>query len=270
MSANSNIHKDHIPDRKKEKIGTTIFLISGSLFLCLAFIYIFAYAVPESKAEKQNAEKIATQQREYLDDKFANSIFNKMYRGVLNEKNNIIQVLYPYQQTVVSSENNSENDNNGFTIAMSESYLIENDKNKDDSLCTYVRIKADNDLVHLTNDNFAYIIDNSDNNENVFDENNKGQFNNNREQFSVSLKGTHVDVDRFDKNGDSDKSVTVRPHQEVEFSLCLHLPANMETEDLKSREYHWAVLDSNKESLAQWTSPISDVLKVDKARKFKF
>lgn len=268
MSANSNIHKDHIPDRKKEKIGTVTFLISGSLFLCLAFIYIFAYAVPESKAEKQNAEKIATQQREYLDDKFANSIFNKMYRGVLNEKNNIIQVLYPYQQTVVSSENNSENDNNGFTIAMSESYLIENDKNKDDSLCTYVRIKADKDLVHLTNDNFAYIVDNSDNNENVFDENNKGQTNKDRKQFPVSLKGTHVDVDRFDKNGDSDKSVTVRPHQEVEFSLCMHLSTNIKADTSKDESYNWAVLDNNKESLAQWEVPVSDFLKVDKARKF--
>ena len=54
-----------------------------------------------------------------------------MYRGVLNEKNNIIQVLYPYQQTFINDENSDENNNN-FTIAMSESYLVENSDKEDE------------------------------------------------------------------------------------------------------------------------------------------
>lgn len=265
MSANNSIHKDHTPNRKKEKIGTMFFLISGSLFLCIVLVYMFAYAVPESKAEKQRAEKVETQQREYLDDKFSNTMFNKMFRGVLNEKNNIIQVLYPYQQTLIEGESHSKD----FIIAMSESYLLKkNNKNKDDLLCTYVRIKADKDLVHLTNDNFAYIVDSSGDNKNVFDESNKGQINKDRKQFPVSLEGTHVDVDKFNKDGISHTSVTVHPHQEVEFSLCVL--ASMKTDTSKDEGYSWAVLNSDKESLAQWDVPVNDVLEVDKTRKFKF
>lgn len=260
------IHKDHIPDRKKEKIGTVTFLISLTVFFCIASIYVFAYAIPESKAEKQKVQQVETQQREYLDDKFENSIFNMMYRGVLNEKNSIIQVLYPYQQTLINDENSDEKNNN-FTIAMSESYLIENSDNEEDLLCTHVRIKADKDLVHLTNDNFAYIVDNSTN-KNVFDENNKGQTNKDRKQFPVSLRGVYVDVDKFDKKGDSDTSVTIRPFQKVEFSLCMHLSTNIKADTSKDESYNWAVLDNNKESLAQWEVPVSDFLKVDKARKF--
>lgn len=268
MSANNSIHKDHTPNRKKEKIGTMFFLISGSLFLCIVLVYMFAYAVPESKAEKQRAEKVETQQREYLDDKFSNTMFNKMFRGTLNEKSNIIQVLYPYQQTLINDENSDEKNNN-FTIAMSESYLVENSDKEDetDLLCTHVRIKADKDLVHLTNDNFAYIVDNSTN-KNIFDENNKGQTNKDRKQFPVSLRGVYVDVDKFDKKGDSNTSVTIRPFQKAEFSLCMNLSTNIKADTSKDESYHWAVLDNNKESLAQWTSPINDFLKVYKERKF--
>lgn len=267
MSANNAMHKDHIPDRKKEKIGTVTFLISLTVFFCVVSVYIFAYAIPESKAEKEKAQKVETQQREYLDDKFENSIFNKMYRGVLNEKNNVIQVLYPYQQTFINDENSDENNNN-FAIAMSESYLVENSDKEDeaDLLCTYVRIKADKDLVHLTNDNFAYIVDSSGDNKNVFDESNKGQINKDRKQFPVSLEGTHVDVDKFNKDGISHTSVTVHPHQEVEFSLCVL--ASMKTDTSKDEGYSWAVLNSDKESLAQWDVPVNDVLEVDKERKF--
>lgn len=267
MSANNTMHKDHIPDRKKEKIGTVTFLISLTVFFCIASVYMFAYAIPESKAEKEKAQKVETQQRDYLDDKFANSIFNKMYRGVLNEKNNIIQVLYPYQQTLINDENSDEKSNN-FTIAMSESYLVENRHNKDDLLCTHVRIEADKDLVHLTNDNFAYIVDSDDSNENFLDEGNRGQTNSSRKQFPVSLRGVYVDVDKFDKKGDSDTSVTIRPFQKVEFSLCMHLSTNIKADTPKDESYNWAVLDNNKESLAQWEVPINDSLKVDKARMF--
>lgn len=268
MSAEST-HKDHIPNSKKEKMGTLIFLISITVFFCIVFIYVFAYAIPESKAEKQKVQQVETQQREYLDDKFENSIFNMMYRGVLNEKNNIIQVLYPYQQTFINDENSDEKNNN-FTIAMSESYLVENSDKEDeaDLLCTHVRIEADKDLVHLTNDNFAYIVDNDDSNKNFFDNGNEGEVNEDRKQFPVSLEGTPVDVDKFDRNGISDTSVTVHPHQKVEFSLCMQLLTSPKTDTLKDDDYHWAVLNNDKESLAQWDVSVSDFLKVDKARKF--
>src|SRR5699024_996333 len=123
-------------------------------------------------------------------------------------------------------------------------------------------------LVHLTNDNFAYIVDSDDSNENFLDEGNRGQTNSSRKQFPVSLRGVYVDVDKFDKKGDSDTSVTIRPFQKVEFSLCMHLSTNIKADTPKDESYNWAVLDNNKESLAQWEVPVSDFLKVDKARMF--
>src|SRR5699024_11844437 len=71
-------------------------------------------------------------------------------------------------------------------------------------------------LVHLTNDNFAYIVDSDDSNENFLDEGNRGQTNSSRKQFPVSLRGVYVDVDKFDKKGDSDTSVTIRPFRSEE------------------------------------------------------
>ena len=64
-------------------------------------------------------------------------------------------------------------------------------------MCTHVRIEADKDLVHLTNDNFAYIVDNDDSNKNFFDNGNEGEVNEDRKQFPVFLEGTPVDVDKL-------------------------------------------------------------------------
>ena len=39
-------------------MGTFIFLISITVFFCIVFIYVFAYAIPESKAEKQKVQQV--------------------------------------------------------------------------------------------------------------------------------------------------------------------------------------------------------------------